>query len=209
MAKVDWRFKGKYLKNCNCDYGCPCDFWSKPTHTKCEGMMAMEIVEGHYGKTPLTGLKFAALYHWPGPLHEGNGTVQPIVDEQATPAQREAILTIMSGQAGGPWFELLASIVTTLMDPVFAPIRMEYDLEARSARVVIPGLLETVTEPIRNVANGDAHRIQVNLPNGIEYRNAETACAAVNKATGGIAYNWPNSHSSLAYVEHTPAGLHQ
>lgn len=209
MAKTDWRLKGKYLKNCNCDYGCPCDFWSKPTHTKCEGMMAMEVEDGHYGKTSLKGLKFAATYHWPGPLHEGNGTVQPIVDERATPEQREAILTIMSGQAGGPWFELLASIVTTLHEPIFAPIRIEHDLQARRAHVVVPGILETVTEPIQNVATGEAHRIQVCLPNGLEYRTAETARAAVNKSTGRIAYDWPDSHSSLARVEHTPAGLRQ
>lgn len=209
MAKVDWRLKGKYLKNCNCDYGCPCDFWSKPTHTTCEGMAAMEIEEGHYGTITLTGLKFAVLYHWPGPLHEGNGTVQPIVDERATPEQREALLTIMSGQAGGPWFELLASIVTTVHDPVFAAIRFEHDLQGRRARVVVPGLLETVTEPIQNVATGEPHRIQVSLPNGMEYRTAETARATVNKGTGRIAYDWPGSHSSLAHVEHTPTGLRQ
>ncbi len=207
MAPVSWRMKGKYLKNCNCDYGCPCDFWSKPTHTKCEGMMAMLVEEGHFGETPLKDVKFAATYHWPGPLHEGNGTLQPVLDERTTPAQREAILTIMSGQAGGPWFELLASIVTTVLDPVFAPIEIEHDLGARRARVVIPGVLETITEPIQNEATGQAHRIQVHLPNGMEYRNAEVGRALVNKATGSMKYDWPDSHSSLAHVEHSPGGL--
>lgn len=207
MAPGQWRLKGKYLKNCNCDPGCPCDFWAKPTHTKCEGMMAMDVEEGFYGDTRLDGVKFAATYHWPGPLHEGNGTVLPIVDERASPAQREAVLTIMSGQAGGPWFEVLASVVTRVLDPVFAPIHIKHDLQNRKAMVVVPGILETITEPIQNVATGEAHRIQVQLPNGMEYRTAEVAQAVVNRGTGPMKYDCPNGHSSLAHVEHTPAGL--
>ncbi len=207
MATGNWRMKGKWLKNCNCDPGCPCDFWAKPTHTKCEGMLAMEVEEGHFGKTSLKGVKFAATYHWPGPLHEGNGTVQTFLDEKTTPAQREAILTILSGKAGNPWFEVLASIVTTVLAPKVVSIQIEHDLKRRRARVVIPGVLETVTEPIKNIATGGAHQIRVQLPGGMEYKTAEIATAVVNKARGQIAYDWPNSHSSLAHVEHTRAGL--
>lgn len=206
-AVTSWRLKGKYLKNCNCDPGCPCDFWAKPTHTKCEGMMAMRVEEGFFGDTRLDGVTFAAIYHWPGPLHEGDGTVQPIVDERATPAQREAVLTIMSGQAGGPWFELLASIVTRVLDPLFVPIQIEHDLAQRRARVVIPGLLETITEPIQNEATGETHHTRIQLPNGLEYKVAEIARAVVNRASGALPYEWPNSHSSLAHVDHTPTGL--
>ncbi len=102
---------------------------------------------------------------------------------------------------------MLASIVTTLLDPVFAPITIEHDLGARRARVVIPGILETVTQPIQNEATGQAHRVLTQIPNGMEYRTAEVACAVVNKATGAMKYDCPNSHSSLAHVEHTPTGL--
>jgi hypothetical protein len=35
---------------------------------------------------------------------------------------------------------------------------------------------------------------------------AEIASATVNLGTGAITYDCPNSHSSLAYVEHTPHG---
>ncbi len=36
-----WRLKGKWIKNCNCAAGCPCDFRAPPTHGGCEGMLAM------------------------------------------------------------------------------------------------------------------------------------------------------------------------
>ena len=76
MSHVNWRMKGRYIKNCNCAYGCPCDFNARPTQGPCEGMAGMRIDEGHFGDVKLDGLHWAANYHWPGPLHEGNGTMQ-------------------------------------------------------------------------------------------------------------------------------------
>lgn len=205
--KTNWRIKGKWLKNCNCDPGCPCDYWAEPTHHHCEGMIGMGIDEGNFGNINLGGLKFAATYHWPGPLHEGNGTMQPIVDENATDEQRNALLTIMSGQGGNIWFEVLASVVVKVLDPQFVPIDFEFNLEERKAKVSIPGILETISEPIINRETGDQLRVRIDMPQGMEYKFAETALASVNVGTGAIKYDCPNSHSSLAYVEHTQDGL--
>lgn len=204
---TEWRMKGEYIKNCNCAFGCPCDFWAPPTHHKCEGMSAMRIAEGHFGATNLDGLLWAAVYHWPGPLHEGNGTLQPYVIDRATSQQREALLTIMSGKAGNAWFEVLASVVSAIHEPRFVPIEFEFDLQGRRARVTIPGELETVSKPIRNIASGDEHRILVELPRGMEYLKAETASAQVLRGTGKVPFDHAGCHSSLAMVEHTQRGL--
>lgn len=59
-------------------------------------VLAMHIDEGHFGDVRLDGLRWAAVAHWPGPLHEGNGTLQAIVDERADEKQTEALLTILS-----------------------------------------------------------------------------------------------------------------
>lgn len=206
-SQIKWKMKGLWLKNCSCDPGCPCDFWANPTKHFCEGMIGMKIDEGFYGDVPLGGLNFAAQYHWPGPLHEGNGTLQPIVDERASPEQRNAILTIMSGQAGNAWFELLPMLISTVHDPLFLPIHCEIDVKGRRARFRVPGLLETESEPIKNIATGGAHSIQVVLPEGMEYKVAETAVATVNRGTGKLQYDHVNCHSSLARVEQTESGL--
>ena len=29
MARIDWLIAGKSIGNCNCDYGCPCQFESR------------------------------------------------------------------------------------------------------------------------------------------------------------------------------------
>ncbi len=206
-AIVNWKLKGKWLKACNCDPGCPCDFWANPTHTKCEGMIAMDIDEGHFGNTPLNGVKFAASAMWPGPLHEGNGSLHPFIDDKTTQAQRDAILQILSGKAGNMWFEVVSSLVTTVHEPKFLPITFEFDMKKLHARVFVPGYLETIATPIKNKATGQEHRIQVNLPHGMEYKTAETGSTSVNKATGNINFNWPHGHSSFAYIEQTNSGL--
>ena len=204
---ITWKMKGMYTKSCNCAYGCPCDFWDRPTKGFCTGMLGMHIKEGHFGKTPLSGLSFAGVYHFPGALHEGKGSLQPFVDERASPDQRNALLTIMSGKAGGPWFEVVSSLLTTIHQPLFVPIHFEMDIKKLTAKVSIPGHLETVVEPIKNIATGGTHRIQVVLPEGMEYKMAETAATVVNRAMGKIPYDFPNGHSSLAEVEHTQTGV--
>src|SRR6266850_6313315 len=103
--KVKWSIEADYLQACNCDYGCPCEFQAPPTQGFCEGMGAWHIRRGRYGAVKLDGLGFGFAAHWPGALHEGNGTAQLFFDEKADPVQREALLRIASGQAGGMPFE--------------------------------------------------------------------------------------------------------
>src|SRR5262245_20638959 len=101
--------KGQYIKNCNCLASCPCDTIGVPAPQNfCEGVVAMNIQEGQFDGVSLKGLKWAGVVHWPGALHEGNGTMEAFVDESANEAQRNALLTILTGKAGGPIFEILS-----------------------------------------------------------------------------------------------------
>jgi hypothetical protein len=208
MAKVEWKMKGHYIKNCNCTASCSCDTTGYPSPQKgCEGMAGMEITEGYFGKVRLDGVKWIALYDWPGALHEGNGVLQPILDERTTPEQRNALLTILSGQGGNFWFEFLASTVKTLHEPQFLPIQFEFDKDKRRARVVIPGFLETVSEPLRIPETDKYQQVIVKMPNGMEYREMQVAQSTVLKGTGTVKFNYQNTHSSLAAVEHTQDGI--
>lgn len=208
MAKVNWRMRGHYIKNCNCIATCPCDTVGVPHPNRgCEGMAGLHIVEGQFGKVKLDGLNWVVTYHWPGPLHEGNGSAQPFIDQRASEAQRNALLQILSGQAGNPWFEILASIVTTFHEPKFVPISFEFNKAKRRARVVIPGALETVSAPLTVPATGDEQRVVLRMPGGMEYKEMEVAQAVVLKGTAAIKFDHTNTHSSLAVVEHTHAGL--
>lgn len=208
MASVSWQMKGQYLKNCNCIATCPCDTVGVPyPHRGCEGMAGMYVREGYFGEVRLDGLTWVVTYHWPGPLHEGNGSVQPFIDQRATEGQRNALLQILSGQAGNPWFEILASIVTTIHEPQFVPIRFEFDKTARRARVLIPNALETVSAPLTVPATGDEQRVILQMPGGMEYKEMEVAQAVVLKGSAAIKFDHKNTHSSLAEVEHSQTGL--
>ena len=207
MAASEWRLEGEWIKNCNCAFGCPCDFNALPTHGSCKGMVAMRINKGHFEGTKLDGLVFAATVDFPGALHEGNGQLQPIIDERATPEQRQALFNIMSGKysAEGTLFQILSLIVTKIHDPVFAPFEFSFDKSGRVARVVAKGVLETEVEPIKNPVTGAPHRIQVMMPEGFEHRAAEVASANI-RSTAAIKFETKGTHSSLANVIQTPDG---
>lgn len=208
MAATDWRLEGEWMKNCNCAFGCPCDFNAPPTQGYCKGLVAMRIAKGHFEGTRLDGLCFAITVDFPGALHEGNGTIQPIIDERATPEQRQALFDIFSGKhsAEGTLFQIVSVIVTKIHDPVFAPFEFSFDKDGRVARLVARGVLETDVEPIKNPVTGAPHRIQVVMPEGFEHRAAEIASANI-RSTGAIPFETRGTHSSLATVVQTPDGV--
>ena len=202
---ADWRIEGPYMKNCNCDPGCPCDFNADPTHGQCEGMAAMIVEKGHFDDVNLDGAKWAFKYWWPGALHEGHGAGQPILDAAMSPEQMQAMGAILSGQNGGTFFGILAEIIDTFHDPVIADIDIAIDVEARHARCTVDGVLETVTEPIQSFGEEVTdYSIQVKIPGGFEYDEAEVAMAKVLKGSGPIAFDHTSAHSSLARVAREP-----
>lgn len=203
-----WRMTGEYLKNCNCIASCPCDTEGFPTpYQNCEGMAAMHITEGYFGDIRLDGLYWAGTVQWPGAMHEGNGRMQPLIDERATPEQREALGQILSGKNGGTFFEILAAVCPTVYPPQFVPFTWEFDQIGRHARMSAGDFLKTASEPLTVPATGTPQRVIVRLPEGFEYREMEVARATMLEVSGPIAFSHRNSHSSLAHVEHTEAGL--
>jgi hypothetical protein len=204
----NWRMKGEYLKNCNCLASCPCDTIGVPAPADfCEGMAAMNIKEGHFDNVDLKGLKWLAIVHWPGGLHEGNGTLEAFIDESADEEQRNALMTILSGQAGGPFFEILSQIVTDFHGPHFVRIDWDFDKGKRTARVSVPNIFETTSEPLKVPATGDEQRVIVQMPNGFEYKVMEVAQTGSLKSSGVIKYDYKGTNSNLAEVEHTHDGL--
>ena len=208
MAYADWRLEGEWIKNCNCAFGCPCDFNARPTEGSCRGLLGMRITKGHFKDVQLDGLSFFVTVHFPGPLHEGNGEAQPIIDERATPQQREALFEIMSAKhsAEGTLFHIFTLIVTKMHEPVFAPIEFSFDMQGRTGRLVVPGVLETEIEPIRNPVTNAPHRIQVVMPDGFEHRVGEIASYDI-RSTGAIKFETTGTHSTLAHVVQTPQGV--
>jgi len=197
-----WEIRAKEFSNCNCGYGCPCQFNARPTSGHCEAVAAMEIEEGHYGNVKLDGLRIGGIYQWPGAVHEGHGRWQPFIDVRADEKQRGALLKIMSGQDTDRLATMFAVYYSTLekvYDPVFAPMEFEVDIEARRGRFTVQGLVETHGEPIRNPVTGDEHRVRIDLPHGFEYEIAEIG-SATTKTQGNIKLDLKSSYGQFAHL---------
>ena len=97
-----WMIRGPVYANCNCDYSCPCQFQAPSTHGFCQAVIGGSLEEGRFNDVRLDGLKWVTLITWPGEIAEGNGKQQIIVDESATPDQREALLKILRGESTAP-----------------------------------------------------------------------------------------------------------
>src|SRR3569832_1228980 len=140
MARADWRLEGDWLKNCICAWGCPCDFNARPTNGNCKGFLGMHITSGHFQQTKLDGLSFFVVVDFPGALHEGNGQAQAIIDEQATPEQRDALFQILSGKhsADGTKNQNSTHNNTKKQKPKNAAIRFDCVQQCRTARLVVP-----------------------------------------------------------------------
>jgi hypothetical protein len=208
MAETNWRLEGEWIKNCNCAFGCPCDFNARPTNGECRGLVGMRIAKGHFNEVQLDGLTFVVTVAFPGPLHEGNGQAQPIIEDRASPEQRDALFNILSGKnsAEGTLFNIFSLIVTTMHDPIFAPVTFQFDKDARTAHLSIPGVLETDVEPIKNPVTGAPHRIKVVMPEGFEHIEGEVAAANI-QSTGAIKFETKGTHSTRAHVVQTPQGV--
>jgi hypothetical protein len=175
-AMIPWELQGRELVNCTCEYGCNCQFNALPDKGHCHAVAGIIIERGHFGDVPLDGLRLAAIFKWPGPIHEGNGDAIAFVDRRASDAQREALLKIMTGQETEPFatmFAVYASTVTTMNPPVFTDIDVEVDVDARKGRLAVEGYIETTGRPIRNAVTGAESRAQIVLPDGFEYAVAE------------------------------------
>lgn len=186
---TQWEIHGRELANCNCDYGCPCQFNALPTDGTCEAVVVFEIDVGHYGSVRLDGLRSAFVAKWPGPVHEGNGEMQIIIDESATEEQRDALQTIMTGgdtrEMATMWW-VYSAMAPNKLETIYKPIESEIDIEARVGRFVIPDVVEVDAEPIKNPVTGAEHRARIDLPHGFEYRLAEIASGTA-RTSGAIS----------------------
>jgi hypothetical protein len=172
-------------------------------------MGAIAIDKGHHGDVRLDGLKIAVVFQWPGPIHEGKGKCQPIVDVNASAAQRESRLKIMSGQDTEPFatmFAVFASTVEKVFDPIFTRIDFDVDVEARRGKVRAEGVFELEGQPIRNPVSGKEHRARIHLPHGFEYEIAEIGSAS-SRSRGNISLEFKDSYAQFAQLHLNNKGV--
>lgn len=201
-VSVEWEIKATEFVNCNCIYACPCQFNALPDKGFCEALTAFQIDAGHFGDVQLDGLRAVGMYRWPGAVHEGNGSMQLVIDERADAKQRDALVRILTGQEtedmATVWW-IYSAMSPTKHSTVFSPITFEVDVEARRARLDIPGIATSVGEPIRNSVTGHDHRVRIDFPQSFEFKQAEIG-SGVSKTSGPIALDLKGSYGQFAQI---------
>jgi hypothetical protein len=207
-GSVDWRIAGEEVGSCSCDWACPCQFEGDPTHGHCQVIASLQIEEGHFGDVDVSGVNLGALFAFPGPLYEGNGTHQLFFDEGTSEEQRDALEKLWSGQYGGPFFEIFSTIAPNKLDTVVTSVEIESDREARTGTIRIGDVANSTIEPIKSPATGDEHRVRIDLPNGFEYKQAEVGNTVTGSASSDdpLSYSFENSYAQLNRFDWSPAG---
>ena len=191
-----WLFKSETYDNCNCAVNCGCQFNLPSTHGFCQTAFVGNIVEGHFNDTPLAGLNWAGLYKWPGEIAEGNGKRQIVIDERADEAQQIALETILSGEACVPlsnFFSVFATTCSEFCETLYLPIHLEANQELRTAKVDIPGVMQSSGRPIINTFNGKPFHVALARPSGsFEFTYAEIGLGTTS-VTGNIEMAYEDS----------------
>ena len=198
-GQTSWHIAGEEMANCNCVWACPCQFDANPSEGNCHALVAFQIKKGEFGDTTMDGVRFALVVSWPGAIHEGDGTVQLILDGSSSEEQHEAVKQLASGGQGGAYFEIFSSVLPHVRDPVVAPIDFEIDRERRVASVKVGEIAEMEVEPIRNPVSGDEHRVRIDLPEGFEYTQAEIANTTNGRVSGDepLSFTLENTYAQL------------
>src|SRR5262249_35445858 len=148
-----WRVKGQAIGECNCDFGCPCNFNAPPTKGDCAGVYVFHIGEGQIHGTPLAGLTIAQPSYSPAAIHLGNLTAYNFIDEADSPEQWEALDLLLTGRVGGP-LAIFAGLTTTWIGPDFGPV--EWTFAGPHSYVRCGDAIEIKLAPIRNPVTGIA-----------------------------------------------------
>lgn len=204
-----WMIRGSEFTNCNCAFGCPCQFNSPSTNGYCEAICSALIEEGNFNDISLDGLCFVMLLKWPGEIAEGNGQQQLIIDESANPEQREALRKIAHGESTAPGathYYVFNSTMSKVHDTFYAPIKISIDVEARHAHTKIEGLVESAGTPLVDPFSGEESRARIHLPNGFEYTYAEMG-AGTSKITADIELDLNNSYGQFNILHMNQDGV--
>ncbi len=209
MAKTDWYIEGIEFGSCNCVHACPCQFEGLPTYGDCRGFEVVRVERGHFGDVVLDGVHCAMLYAWPGPIFEGKGELQVIVDTRADARQRDAMTRILHDEEteeGVTHWWVYRKMSDVVHETLIKPIDFQMDIEGRMARVRIPDVLESIGEPIKSPATGSAHRVRIDIPNGIEFELAEIGSATTN-AMAAIRLDLKGTYGQFNRLRHSGKGV--
>lgn len=105
-----YHLEGRLLEVCNCRVLCPCWIGEDPDFGTCDTIVAWHFDKGTINGVDVAGTTIACLAHVPGNILEGNWRAAVYIDDKASKAQEEALLSVYTGKLGGPVADLVKLI---------------------------------------------------------------------------------------------------
>jgi hypothetical protein len=155
---MNWKLEGTYMESCSCDAICPCIVLNTPTKGYCNALVAWKIDKGSDGSVDLGGLNVALLLNSPGKMHETPWNVAVYIDSKAKEDQKNSLLKIFGGQAGGHP-AALAKMIGNMVGVADADI--EFNKQGKNYNVKIANVADVELEPLVGPDGGD---VTVNNP---------------------------------------------
>lgn len=146
----DWTIKGELILNCNCTVFCPCVVSlgkHPPTEGYCQAWVGIRIDEGAYGEEALSGLNVGLLMDIPGNMGRGNWKAAAFIDERASDAAYDGLVSIFSGAARGTT-GLFGMLVSEFLGAERSPVVFETEGNAR--RLMVGKKIQGEIVPVTN-----------------------------------------------------------
>lgn len=148
----NWNLAGTYFETCNCDVACPCVFLSAPSTGECTALVGWHVDKGSSGDVSLDGLNVALAVHSPGTMVTSKWKVAMYLDDRASAEQKDALMQIFTGQAGGHP-AVLVSFVGEVLGVSSAAI--DYRAEGKRRSMKIDDVADARIEAMSGAGNGD------------------------------------------------------
>ena len=148
----DWNLNGTYFEACNCETACPCVFLSDPTEDDCTLLVAWHIDEGTFNGVALDDLNIALAVLSPGNMVEVQWQAAVYFDDRANDNQKDALMQIFTGQAGGHPGALVSHVGQVLG---VNSLPMTYQAEGKRRSLQIAGVANAEIEAL-NTGQGGA-----------------------------------------------------
>ena len=193
MADIPaWTMRGTITGDCNCEWGCPCNFDAPPSFGHCEGVYGFKIAEGTYGGIDLSGVGFIWYAYAPAAIHLGDMTAVVIVDDRASDEQFQAIDTLTSAGNVGMPFDGFVGLTTTFLTTERARIEFELGGDMRSTAIRANGgdIYELITRRVPNPVTGDEEELYLDKPTGFTSKHTELGMSTVGVfASPGMSFD--------------------
>lgn len=138
-----YELNGRMSEVCSCKTLCPCSVGEPADGNNCGFSWVFHFDRGQINAIDVSGLNLVILGHHSGRVADRNVRLAVIIDEKASDAQQDALISAFTGKEGGPLADL-AGLVQEVLGVVRAAV--EFDVDKGTGRFSVEGVVEGEVE---------------------------------------------------------------